>query len=52
VQATRGECWVKGEEVRLEVRLLSRLEELQKALEELSELQGKVASAQSAIFSF
>ena len=38
---------LREEKLDLEVRLLSRLEELQKAWEEVSNLQGKVASTES-----
>ena len=39
------------EKLELEVRLLNRLEELQKAWKEMSDLQGNVASAQSEVSS-
>ena len=42
---------LRGEKLELEVKLLNRLEKLQKAWEEVTELQGKVASAQLKIFS-
>ena len=42
---------LREEKVKLEEKLLSRLLELQKALEEVSDLQEKLASAQSEIFS-
>ena len=42
---------LRKEKLKLEVMLMSRLEKLQKAWEEVSDLQGKVASAQSKVSS-
>ena len=42
---------LREEKLDLEMRLLSRLEELQKAWEEVSHLQGKVVSTQSDVSS-
>ena len=42
---------LRREKVELEEKLLSRLLELQKALEEVSDLQEKIDSAQSGILS-